>query len=194
MGSRALAGEGVAASATRLRGQGRRPVSAREGKEGEGGTDGARKTAAAAKRFTSAAAAAAALRPRLGPAGKEGLQASGSCAAEREAREDARMPRDCSPASGGAGWPAMARRRVSLAAVHAETRGRCRVHKRGKGARKDSCSCFIGQGRERERRPANWPSMAMAAGPALMALKEASVSGVRGRGRGWGNASECTAH
>jgi hypothetical protein len=82
MGSRALAGEGVAASATRLRGQGRRPVSAREGKEGEGGTDGARKTAAAAKRFTSAAAAAAAaLRPRLGPAGKEGLQASGSCAA-----------------------------------------------------------------------------------------------------------------
>jgi hypothetical protein len=63
------------------------------------------------------------------------------------------MPRDCSPASGGAGWPAMARRRVSLAAVHAETRGRCRVHKRGKGARKDSCSCFIGQGRERERRP-----------------------------------------
>jgi hypothetical protein len=60
-GSRALAGEGVAASAVRLRGQGRRPVSAKEGKEGEGGTDGARKTAAA-ERFTSAVAVGAAAR------------------------------------------------------------------------------------------------------------------------------------
>jgi hypothetical protein len=42
--------------------------------------------------------------------------ASGSCAAEWEAREDARMLRGCSPATGSAGWPAMARRRVSLAA------------------------------------------------------------------------------
>jgi hypothetical protein len=55
LGSRAPVGEVVAASAARLRGQGRRPVSARERKEGEGGTDGARKTATA-DRFTSAAA------------------------------------------------------------------------------------------------------------------------------------------
>jgi hypothetical protein len=32
---------------------------------------------------------------RLDSAGKEGLRASGSCAAEWEAREDARMPRGC---------------------------------------------------------------------------------------------------
>jgi hypothetical protein len=32
--------------------------------------------------------------------------------AEREAREDARRPRRCSPATGSAGWPAMAQRRI----------------------------------------------------------------------------------
>jgi hypothetical protein len=62
----------------------------------------------------------------LGPAWEGGAPASGSCAAEWEAREDMRMPRGCSPATGSAGWPAMARRRVSLAAARAETRGRRR--------------------------------------------------------------------
>jgi hypothetical protein len=55
-------GEGVAASAACLRGRGRRPggsVSARERKEGEFGTNGAR-TTAATERFTSAAAVGAA--------------------------------------------------------------------------------------------------------------------------------------
>jgi hypothetical protein len=61
-GSRAPAGEVVAASAARLRGRGRRPGGprrARERKEDEFGTDGTR-TTAAAERFTSAAVGAAA--------------------------------------------------------------------------------------------------------------------------------------
>jgi hypothetical protein len=63
-----------------------------------------------------------------------------------------------------------------------------------KGVRK-ARSCLYRLGRRRGSGVrANWPSMAMAAGPALMAFKEAAVSGVRGRGRGWGSASECTAH
>jgi hypothetical protein len=64
------AGEGVAASAACLRGRGRRPggpASAKERKEGEVGTDGARKTAAA-ERFTSAAAALAQRRRSAGEA------------------------------------------------------------------------------------------------------------------------------
>jgi hypothetical protein len=61
-GSRVPAGEEVAASAACLRGRGRRPggpASARERKEGEFGTNGAR-TTAAAERLTLAAAGAAA--------------------------------------------------------------------------------------------------------------------------------------
>jgi hypothetical protein len=63
-----------------------------------------------------------------------------------------------------------------------------------KGVRK-ARACLYRLGRRRGSGVrANWPSLAMAASPALMAFKEAAVSGVRGRGRGWGSASECMAH
>jgi hypothetical protein len=75
-----LAGEGVAASAACLRERGRRPggpVSAKERKEGEFGTDGTR-TTATAERFTSTAAVGVPVR-RLGSAGEgERFQGTGS--------------------------------------------------------------------------------------------------------------------
>jgi hypothetical protein len=93
------------------------------------------------------------------------------------------MPRGCSPTTESAGWPAMAQRWVSLAAVRAETRGRCRVHRRGKGARKDSCSCFIGQGRERERRPGQLAIDGHGGGRRLYCLHEGKAL-IRRNGRG----------
>jgi hypothetical protein len=190
MGSRALAGERVAASATRLRGQGRRPVSAREGKEGEGGTDGARKTAAA-ERFTSAAAEGAAARL----AGRRRVQGAGFLCGEvggEGGREDAEgLLHRRRGAPDGRRWRG-GRLHGGGACAKVERCGACTGAE--KGVRKArSCLYRLGKRRGSGVR-ANWPSMAMAAGPALMAFKEASVSGVRGRGKGWGSVSECTAH
>jgi hypothetical protein len=97
--------------------------------------------------------------------GKKGLWASGSCVAEREAREDARTPRGCSSATRSAGWPAMVRRRVSLAAARAETRGRSRRRGRlRRSSRRCSCSTFIERGGRREGHGwMYWPSMDMGA-------------------------------
>jgi hypothetical protein len=65
--------------------------------------------------------------------------------------------------------------------VHAETRGRCRVHKREKGARKDSCSCFIGQGRERERRLGQLAINGHGGRPGLDGIQGGGL--IRGNGR-----------
>jgi hypothetical protein len=68
-------------------------------------------------------------------------------------------------------------------AACAETRGRCMVHRRGKGARKDSCSCFIGQGRERERRPGQLAIDGHGGGRRLYCLHEGKAL-IRRNGRG----------
>jgi hypothetical protein len=68
-------------------------------------------------------------------------------------------------------------------AARAETRGRCMVHMRGKGARKDSCSFFIGQGRERERRPGQLAIDGHGGGRRLYCLHEGKAL-IRRNGRG----------
>jgi hypothetical protein len=71
----------------------------------------------------------------------------------RTSIEDEEEPRTCSPAAGSAGWPVMARRRISLAEARARME-RCvsGVEKR-KRARQGSASALVG-GREGERAPA----------------------------------------
>jgi hypothetical protein len=86
----------------------------------------------------------------LGPAGRRKVQ--GRRVLVRTAQtsvEDEEEPRTRSPAAGSAGWPVMARRRISLAAARARME-RCAsgVEKR-KRARQGSASALVG-GREGE--------------------------------------------
>jgi hypothetical protein len=63
--------------------------------------------------------------------------------AERDAREDARRPRRCSPATRSSGRPAMARQRNSLAAARVGARRECGGLIGGEGQLQDPRVGFI---------------------------------------------------